>query len=184
MTSAYHSPLRPMVYAAMFGALTAAGSFMVIPIQPVPITLQTMFTCLAGVLLGSRAGAMSQMIYVLLGLIGLPVFAGGRAGLGTLLGPTGGYLLGFILGAYVIGYLVERKPEPGWAWTIMSMAAGNLVIYACGWTQLVLLTQFSWSKAFIVGVMPFLVGDGLKILAAAYLAPRLQTYFDLRGQMR
>jgi biotin transport system substrate-specific component len=103
-----------MIYAALFGALTAIGAFIVIPLQPVPITLQSLFTCLAGILLGSSVGAMSQIVYVLLGIIGLPVFAGGKAGIGVLLGPTGGYLLGFIAAALVIGQIVRMKRNPGY----------------------------------------------------------------------
>ncbi|MFA6414125.1 MAG: biotin transporter BioY, partial [Syntrophales bacterium] len=82
--------LRGMAYASMFGALTAAGAYIMIPLPPVPITLQTFFVSLAGALLGGYLGAMSQVVYVLLGVIGLPVFAGGKAGAGVLLGPTGG----------------------------------------------------------------------------------------------
>lgn len=115
------SSLRRMVYASMFGALTAVGSFMVIPLQPVPITLQTLFTGLAGVLLGAYTGALSQIVYVLLGIIGLPVFAGGKAGIGTLLGPSGGYIIGFIVAAFVIGKITEVKRAAGMAWIVMAL---------------------------------------------------------------
>jgi len=164
-----------MVYAAMFGALTAIGSFLIIPtLQPLPITLQTLFTGLAGVLLGSYAGAWSQIIYVLLGIIGLPVFAGGKAGIGTLFGPTGGYLIGFIVGAYVIGKIAEARREPGWAWTILALAAGNLVIYTLGTIQFSMVTHLSLLEALTVGVVPFLPGDLLKLLTAAWLAITLR----------
>jgi len=81
--------LRGMVYASMFGALTAVGAYIMIPLPPVPVTLQTLFVFLAGALLGGSLGALSQVVYILLGVIGLPVFAGGKAGAGVLLGPTG-----------------------------------------------------------------------------------------------
>jgi biotin transport system substrate-specific component len=96
-----------MIYAAMFGAATAMGAYIMIPLPPVPITLQTLFVVLAGALLGGRLGALSQVVYLLLGIIGLPVFHGGKGGLGILLGPTGGYLVGFIAAAYVVGKLIE-----------------------------------------------------------------------------
>ena len=169
-----NSPLRRMVYASMFGALTAIGSFMIIPWQPLPITLQTLFTGLAGVLLGGYTGALSQIIYVLLGVIGLPVFAGGKAGIGTLFGPTGGYLIGFIVGAYVIGKLVEARKEPGLAWIVLALVAGNLVIYTLGTLQLSLVAHFTLLKALLVGVIPFLPGDLLKLLTAAWLALKLR----------
>lgn len=179
MVGTSNSPLRRMVYAAMFGALTAIGSLIVIPLQPLPITLQTLFTGLAGVLLGGYTGALSQIIYVLLGIIGLPVFAGGKAGLGTLLGPSGGYLLGFIAGAYVIGKIVETKREPGSVWLVMALVAGNLVIYMLGTLQLALVAHFSLLKAVMVGVVPFLIGDLLKLLTAAWLGLKLRRHIRL-----
>ena len=168
-----NSSLRRMVYAAMFGALTAIGSLIVIPMQPVPMTLQTLFTSLAGILLGGAAGAMSQIVYVLLGVIGLPVFAGGKAGLGTLMGPTGGYLLGFIMGAYVIGKIVESRRKPGLAWFGFSLVVGNLVIYTLGVAQLSLVAHLSLTKALLVGVVPFLLGDVIKLVTAALIAGKL-----------
>ncbi|WP_298200806.1 biotin transporter BioY [Desulfosporosinus sp.] len=163
-----------MVYASMFGALTAAGSLITIPMQPVPITLQTLFTGLAGVLLGGYAGALSQVVYVLLGVIGLPVFSGGKAGLGTLMGPTGGYLIGFIVAAYVIGKMVEAKKELGLAWLGLSLVVGNLVIYTLGVAQLSLVAHLSIPKALLAGVVPFLVGDVLKLVATALIGLKLR----------
>jgi biotin transport system substrate-specific component len=98
-----------MVYASMFGSLTAIGAYIMIPLPPVPITFQTLFLNLAGALLGGYLGALSQVVYILLGVIGLPVFAGGKAGLGVLLGPTGGYLFGFVLAALVVGKGYRRR---------------------------------------------------------------------------
>lgn len=171
------SPLRRMVYGAIFGALTAIGSLIVIPLQPVPITLQTLFTSLAGLLLGGYTGALSQVIYILLGIIGLPVFAGGQAGIGILFGPLGGYLIGFIAGAYIIGKIVEVKPEAGLAWIIMALVAGNLVIYTFGTAYLAWAAHFSLLKAFLTGVVPFLIGDTLKLAAAAWITVKLRKYF-------
>ncbi|HEX3012288.1 MAG TPA: biotin transporter BioY [Syntrophomonadaceae bacterium] len=164
------SMVRQMVYASMFGALTAIGAFIVIPLQPVPITLQTLFTGLAGILLGGYAGVLSQIIYVILGVIGLPVFAGGQAGFGTLLGPAGGYLFGFIAAAYVIGKMVESKREAGLAWIVLSLIIGDLVIYTLGTLQLSLLAHLSIVKALLVGVVPFLVGDLIKMAAAVLIS--------------
>ena len=174
-----NTPLKRMVYAAMFGALTAIGSLIVIPMQPIPITLQTLFTSLAGVLLGGYTGALSQIVYVLLGVIGLPVFAGGKAGLGTLLGPTGGYLIGFITAAYVIGKIVEAKKEAGWVWITMSLVMGNLVIYSLGVMQLALVAHLSIVKALLAGVVPFLFGDLLKLVAAALISFKLRKNLTL-----
>lgn len=171
------SPVRTMVYAAMFGALTAIGAFIIIPLQPVPITLQTLFTGLAGTLLGGYAGALSQAVYVLLGIIGLPVFAGGRAGLGTVLGPTGGYLIGFIAAAYVIGKMVEIKRDAGLAWIALSLFVGDLVIYALGTLQLAMVAHLSPAKAILLGVVPFLIGEAIKLVAAALITVKLRKSF-------
>ncbi len=170
-----NSPLRNMVYAAMFGALTAIGAFIIIPLQPVPISLQSLFCGLAGVFLGARTGALSQVVYILLGVIGLPVFAGGKAGLGTLFGPTGGYLIGFIAAAFVIGKMVEHRREAGVVWIGAALLVGNLVIYILGSIQLSLVANLSIIKSILVGVVPFLPGDLLKMAAAALLGIKLRS---------
>ena len=174
-----HSSLRRMVYAAMFGALTAIGAFIVIPLQPVPISLQTFFCSLAGVLLGGYTGALSQIVYILLGIIGLPVFAGGKAGLGTLFGPTGGYLIGFIAAAFVIGKIMEARRNPGMAWIVLALLIGNLVLYALGVLQLSFIAHLSVIKSLLVGVVPFLPGDLLKLTAAAMIGLKLRQQFKV-----
>lgn len=174
-----HSPLRRMVYAAMFGALTSIGALIVIPLQPVPISLQTLFTTMAGVLLGGYTGALSQIIYILLGIIGLPVFTGGKAGIGVLFGPTGGYLIGFVAAAYVIGKLIEARREAGLAWMAFALFIGNLVIYSFGTFGLYLVAHLTLVKALMVGTVPFLIGDLLKLITAALLANKLRKHFRL-----
>lgn len=168
------SPVRSMVYASMFGALTAIGALIVIPMQPVPFTLQTFFTGLSGALLGGYAGALSQIVYVILGCIGLPVFAGGKAGLGVLFGPTGGYLIGFIAGAYIIGKIVEARPQAGVLWSAMAILVGDLVIYGLGTLQLAMVAHLSPGKAILVGIVPFLIPELIKLIAAAILSSRLR----------
>lgn len=169
-----------MIYAAMFGAITAVGAYIVIPLPPVPITLQTLFTALSGALLGGGLGALSQIIYVLLGLIGLPVFAGGKAGLGVLFGPTGGYLIGFILGAFVTGKLIELKKKPGITWIAVSMVAGFLVLYAAGVLQLSIVAKLGFAKALSLGMIPFLIGDALKIAVATFVVLKLRERIVLK----
>lgn len=174
MKSPASSPIRNMVYASMFGALTAIGALIVIPMQPVPFTLQTFFTGLSGALLGGSAGALSQIVYVILGCIGLPVFAGGKAGLGVLFGPTGGYLLGFIAGAYIIGKIVESRPQAGVIWSTAAILIGDLVIYGTGTLQLAIVAHLSPGKAILVGVVPFIIPELAKLIAAAYLSSRIR----------
>jgi|BioPla2DNA2_1021312.scaffolds.fasta_scaffold121259_2 biotin transport system substrate-specific component len=169
-----YSPLRSMVYASLFGALTAIGAFIVVPLQPVPFTLQTFFTALSGVILGGRTAALSQVVYLILGCMGLPVFAGGKAGLGIVLGPTGGYILGFILGAYIIGKIVEARAEAGIIGIALAILAGDLIIYGLGTLWLSIIAQLSLAKAFLLGVVPFLLPELLKLMAAAFLAARIK----------
>jgi biotin transport system substrate-specific component len=161
--------LRMTVFAALMAALTAAGAFMAVPIGPVPVVLQNMFVLLAGVLLGSRWGLASVGVYLLAGVCGLPVFAGGTGGIGRLLGPTGGYLLGYLPVVFLVGSVTERLPKR-MAWDLAAMVAGALVTYACGVPWLKAVTGMAWSKALAVGMVPFLPGDALKIAAAALIA--------------
>jgi len=165
---------RGMIYASLFGALTAMGALISIPLQPVPVTLQTMFLYLAGSLLGGSLGALSQVIYVILGAIGLPVFSGGKAGLGVFLGPTGGYLVGFIAAAFVTGKIGRSRPDAGLLWLVFAMLAGTAVVYALGVLQLVLVGKLPLGKAAAVGVLPFLPGDALKIAAASVITLKVR----------
>lgn len=172
--SSKKASVRGMAYAAMFGAMTALGAYLTIPIQPVPVTLQSLFANLAGALLGGYLGALSQVVYLLLGIIGLPVFAGGKAGLGVLLGPTGGYLIGFVIGTYLTGKITELKKKPGFILILLAVLAGNLVIYGLGITQLALVARLSPAKAVAVGAIPFFPGDALKMIAAAAIALKIR----------
>jgi biotin transport system substrate-specific component len=167
-------PLRPMVYASLFAALMAAGAYLAIPIGPVPVVLQNMFVFLAGLLLGSRWGLASVAVYLLAGACGLPVFAGGTGGLGRFAGPTGGFLLGYLPVVALIGRLTERR-RAGIATDALAMAAGALVLYACGVPWLKLVTGMPFGKALAVGMLPFLLGDALKIAAAVLIARSLRS---------
>lgn len=135
----------------------------------VPLTLQTLAVLLMGGLLGSKKGALAVMTYLAEGSLGIPVFAGGAAGLAKLVGPTGGYLLGFILCAFLVGYLLEKGWKEKYFLTLVAMTIGSLVILAIGsfW-----LSFFVGSEnALYLGVYPFLIGDACKIVAAGALIP-------------
>ncbi|MDI6689497.1 MAG: biotin transporter BioY [Actinomycetota bacterium] len=169
--------IRDMVLVALFAALTAIGAWIRIPIQPVPITFQVFFALLAGAILGAWLGALSQIIYILLGCIGCPVFAGGSSGLGVLFGPTGGYLFGFVIGAYLIGRMVGIRQNPGYLWFLVSMLLGVAVIYLLGMIQLMMVTRMTFQKALAVGVLPFIGIDLIKAIVAALVAQRLKDAF-------
>ncbi|MDJ0782455.1 MAG: biotin transporter BioY [Desulfosarcinaceae bacterium] len=165
--------LQKLVLAALMAALTAAGAYMVIPIGPVPIVLQSLFVLLSGLLLGGRWAAASMCVYLLAGIIGLPVFAGGSGGFAKLLGPTGGYLVGFPLAAFLIGTMTARGGGKLWR-NLLALIVGTLLIYLCGVTWLKTVLDISFGKALGIGMWPFLPGDALKIAAALALERSLR----------
>ena len=147
----------------------AAHLQVLLPFSPVPVTGQTFAVLFLGALYGSRRGPATVVTYLMLGAMGLPVFAGGLAGLARFVGPTAGYLLGFVVAAFVVGSLSER----GWdrkPWTsAASMIIGNGIIYALG---VAWLWRFvGWEAVLNAGVVPFLPGDALKIALATILLP-------------
>jgi biotin transport system substrate-specific component len=174
------SQLRMMVYASLFAALTAVGAFMAIPIGPVPIVLQNMFVFLAGLLLGSRWGLASVGVYLLAGACGLPVFAGGLGGIGRIVGPTGGYLIGYLPTVFLIGKISNRA-HPRVLFDVLAMICGSVALYACGIAWLKILTGMTVAKAVAVGMAPFLIGDALKIAAAAAIARALRPVVRVSG---
>lgn len=168
--------LKPLdlLTTSTFSVLTAIGALTFVPLYPVPVTLQTLFTYLSGAVLGPWLGALSQVIYILLGGIGLPVFAGGKAGFGTLLGPTGGYLLGFIAASFTIGKICDLRTQITAARIAGSFVLGTGVIYALGVLQLSQWMNGDIQHALVVGVLPFIVGDALKVAIATAVATRLR----------
>jgi len=169
--------LKRMVYASLMAALTAVGAYIAIPIGPVPIVLQNLFVMLAGLLLGGRWAAISIGVYLVAGAAGLPVFAGGTGGVGRFIGPTGGYLLGFLAAAYLIGVISERGRGRVIV-DVLAMLAGTAAIYAFGVPWLKVITGMSLSKAAAVGMLPFLIGDVVKIAAAIPIARTLRPMID------
>ncbi|MDP3765716.1 MAG: biotin transporter BioY [Nanoarchaeota archaeon] len=239
--------LKGMVFAALFAALTAAVAWFKIPLPftPVPITLQTLVVLLSGAMLGPYYGALSMAVYIAVGAIGLPVFAGGASGIGVLLGPTGGYLFSYPIASFVTGKMLEKKSLSRFLKyfsffvvvflvvivfldsalkigimklgdkamiavlseqqrmiliivsilvilillllifylkksksfsidTILAMFSGTLIIYFLGSVQGKLVTGLPWSAIFIGWVLPFIVGDTIKLLLAAYIAKNVE----------
>lgn len=141
-----------------------------LPFTPVPLTGQTFAVLLVAAALGSKRSAASMVFYIALGAFGLPVFAGGASGMDYLSGATLGYLIGFVLAAYVVGLLAERGLERSVRTSIIPFFVGTVIIYACGvmWLAVVL---GSFSKALTTGLIPFVTGDVLKLVAAALALP-------------
>lgn len=174
MAGEQSSYVKKMVYAALFAALTGIGGWIALPLPYVAVTLQTLFTIVSGAVLGPYFGALSMIVYILLGLIGLPVFSKGQSGLGVLFGPSGGYLIGFVIAAIVIGLLVRVKEKPGYWWTCFAMALGILLIDLFGVAQLSVITGLPVDKAVIVGALVFVPTDLLKVLIGAYIAKMIR----------
>lgn len=170
---------RDLVLVALFAALSGVLAHVQIPLPftPVPVTGQTLAPMLTGLLLGPRLGAWSQLVYLFIGLAGAPVFAGGTAGPGEFLGPTGGYLLGLVPGAWITGLLAQsywnRREGRVLRFGVAAALGGVLTIYATGVPWLAYSLNLPFSGAISLGALPFLLGDSLKVIAAAVLAHRL-----------
>jgi biotin transport system substrate-specific component len=173
--------LRWTVLASLMAALTAVGAYIHIPIGPVPMVLSTLFVLLSGLLLGSRWGLISVGIYLLVGAMGIPVFAGGKGGFAHFFGPTGGYLLGYALSAWITGFISERS-RGSMALDVVAILVGSLAVYWIGVPWLKIMMKMSWTKTFAVGMIPFLIGDAVKGAAAFILARSCRPM--LRRQMQ
>ena len=169
--------LRMMIYTALFAALTAVGAFFRLPLWPVAITLQFLFTAMAGVLLGPKYGALSQAVYVAVGLVGVPVFTAG-GGVGYVFQPSFGFLLGLIPAAAVIGALSARAESP---WRVgLACLAGLGALYAVGLPYMAVILNVykgqgmsAWDIVY-TGMLLFLPGDMLKIAVTAAVCPVLR----------
>jgi biotin transport system substrate-specific component len=173
--------LRMTVLSSLFAALIAVGAYISIPIGPVPIVMQNFFVLLTGLLLGPRWGTAAVGVYLLAGALGLPVFAGGTGGIGKFFGPTGGYLLAYLPAVFITGLISRNKIKTVW-WDAVAMILASIVIYGIGVSWLKVSTGMTWSKTLAVGMLPFLLGDALKIAAAVALAkamrPMTRMYSD------
>ncbi len=170
--------LKMMVFASLCAALTAAGAFVAIPIGPVPIVLQNFFVLLTGLLLGSRWGAAGVGVYLAAGALGLPVFAGGTGGIGRLMGPTGGYLAGYLPAVFLVGF-ISSKARFRLAGDVLAGVCGSAVVYALGVSWLSFITGMGIEKALLAGFFPFIPGDAVKIAAAAAAARFLRPVIGL-----
>jgi biotin transport system substrate-specific component len=160
--------VRDVLLVGAAAALTGLAAQVAIPLWPVPITLQTLTVLLAGAALGPVRGAVAMGLYLAVGAAGVPWFAEQNSGLAF---PTLGYVIGFVVAATVVGLLARRGADRSVAGTIGAMLVGNLIIYAIGVPYLALALGMGVGDAVSVGAVPFLVGDGLKILLAAGLLP-------------
>lgn len=170
---------RKFVYALLYDFILiifcsffiALSSRIVIhlPFTPVPITMQTFSVLLTGIILGSKKGVISVLLFLILGISGLPVFASGNSGILYLYGPTGGYIFGFIIAAFTTGFFAERGWDRKIHKTFFCMCISNLLIYIPGLAWLGRFTGYN--NVFNLGFFPFISGDIIKILFATILLP-------------
>ncbi|MFH1458137.1 MAG: biotin transporter BioY [Candidatus Omnitrophota bacterium] len=161
---------------AVFVILTALGAFVRIPLPftPVPITLQTLFVLLGAVSLGRGLGALTQCLYISLGLLGAPIFSQAASGLGYLVGPTAGYLLGFVLASFFAGHFIKFARHN--AFSILAVVfAADIILLLCGTLWLKILFGYPLAKALMMGFLPFIPGDLLKALAATLIFMKLES---------
>jgi biotin transport system substrate-specific component len=165
-------------FTALFAALISAGAFFSIPIGPVPIVLQNLIALLAALILGPFLGGAAVALFLLAGVLNLPVFAGGTGGIARLLGPTGGYLAGYFIMAVAAG-LIAGRPGPdrkkdSYPRMVIAIIAGLLIVYVPGVYWLKLKAGYDWAKAIGAGFVPFIIGDCIKAAAAILMIPRLR----------
>ena len=170
-----------LVKTAIFVALMVVGAYISVPFGMIPVTLQTLFCMMAGMVLGKGYGALSQGIYALLGLIGIPVFSGFSGGLGSLLKPNFGFILGFILMAFIVGLVREKLGGGQSLWKgIVSCLSGTVALYLVGLPYMyIILNQVMGMETGVealmgIGLLPFIIPDGIKIFVSGILGEILR----------
>ena len=168
-----HLQAKQLAVCALFAALTAVCSQIQIPLPAIPINLALFAVHLCAALLAPRYAALSMAAYILLGAVGVPVFAGLKGGIAVLFDKTGGYIIGYLLSALLTSWLIHRK-ESNFLRSCLAMVAGVAVCYVFGTVWFMVLTGTPLWTSLTWCVLPFLPGDAVKILLAAFLAKRLQ----------
>lgn len=166
------------VYCSLFTALIIIGAYISIPlpIGPVPIVLADFFVMLTGLFLGWKYGLLTVTVYLGLGALGLPVFSGGGSGLVMLFGPTGGFLIGYLLLVVIIG-LVTSAAKTSWFLNLIAVLLGNVALYSVGIIWLKITLEMNWATAVGVGLIPFLPGTVIKILVVLAISRRIEPKF-------
>lgn len=165
---------KKLCFIAMWTAILCIISPISIPLFQIPITFSTIVVFLSGILLGMECGTISVAVYIALGAIGLPVFSGFLGGMGVLLGPTGGFLIGYIGCSFVVGLLYNKTKLP----PFIIMGIGTLIIYLFGLAWYMVVTNSNFIVALLVCVVPFILIDAIKILLTTILLKYVKPIFD------
>jgi biotin transport system substrate-specific component len=167
--------LRTLIVTALFAALIVGGSYIAFPLGPVPLTLQTLFVLLAGVLGGAKVGFTAVAVYLVLGAFGLPVFYGGSGGIAHFFSPTGGFLLALLGAAPLagaiseVGFKREKSKTRQLLFITLGAMAGTIAIFMIGIPLLKIFLKVAWREALLIGLIPFIVGDLIKLVAVVLL---------------
>lgn len=172
--------IRMLTLSALFAALTAIFSQLVINIGPIPINFATLSVFLAGGFLGAKYGTISQIVYVLLGIIGLPVFTNFQGGYGVIFGKTGGYIFGYILATFIVGLIADKIKKHKVIFLSVSMIIGMVAIYTLGTAWFMVVTKASLWQSLVWCVFPFIIGDLIKIAIAVIFTDRLKKVVKLK----
>ena len=170
--------LKDMVLMALFAALTCVLAPLAVPIGPVPISLTNLVIYFSLFILGTKKGTISYLIYLLIGLVGIPVFSGFTSGPGKLFGPTGGYLIGFIPLALIAGYFINHFHNK------KALRFLGMILGTAGTAWLAIQAHMGLSAALMAGVIPFLPGDFIKMILALLIAPQIRKQLDAAGLAR
>ena len=164
---------KDITLISLFVAITIILSQIVIPLTPVPLSLSLVAVYLSGALLGWKRGGITQITYLLIGAVGLPVFSSAKGGIPVLFGPTGGYIFGYVAAAIITGLIIEKAKKMDLYIIIGAMTAGLISCYLLGSIWLGMITEIGFIKALYVGVIPFIPGDIIKILVSSMIVKKL-----------
>ncbi|SFB05745.1 biotin transporter BioY [Clostridium frigidicarnis] len=179
--------VKHMIIVPLFSALVIIGSYIQIPIGPVPFTLQTLMVVLSGIILGSKLGMLSQLIYMLIGLIGLPVFSGGKGGFSAVVSPTFGFVISFILIAYISGKIIESSIKNLKLKIFLASFIGCFSSYIIGIPYFFIIFKYILSnsipfyKVLNLTFIPFIIGDLIKVLVATLISISLMSIPYIRN---
>lgn len=178
---------KDMTLVAMFTALTAVGAFISVPMGPVPISLQSLFVILSGLIIGPKLGALSQVLYISLGLIGVPIFAGFTGGPQTLMKPSFGFIIGFVFASYIVGVIAYSDKGISRKKIWIGSLVGTVVVYLFGlpymyyMLNIVMGQGLSFSAIVQMGCLLFLPGDFAKFIIASVVAIKILPILDKSG---
>jgi biotin transport system substrate-specific component len=173
--------LRAVTLVVLGTALLTLSAKINLPLPYVPMTLQTLVVLVIGAAYGGCLGAATIMVYLAEGALGLPVFAGPAGGFAPLMGPTAGYLIGFVAAAFTTGWLSERGWDRSVALLFVAMAIGHGIILGCGFAWLAFGMKLGAGKAWLVGIAPFVAASVIKNALGAVLVPAIRRVLDRRG---